>query len=307
MKVIILAGGNGTRLWPLSRERYPKQFIKIQGRKESLFQETFRRSAQLVGIEDIYIVTNERYKFILTGELEEIGYTIDDKNILIEPEAKNTLPAIYAGVNEITKISHETVVVFPSDQIIEDNNKIITVIKESKLISEESIVIFGIKPSNPNTGFGYISFGEKNLNGYKVKAFIEKPNQQKAEEYLKKGYYWNSGMFMFNTKVFCEEVKKYSPDVADAFQNSRDIDEAFSKIKYKVSIDYGIIEKSKKVSVIPVDVGWNDLGSFDSFYDVLQKGSPVIYAMIKILLLTLAIILSSHTPEKQLLLLVWKT
>lgn len=271
MKTIILAGGSGTRLWPLSRERYPKQFIKLQGKEESLFQETFKRSLLLSNIDDIYVVTNEKYKFLVMGAVEELGYSYNEDNILVEPEAKNTLPAIYAGVNEIIKKGADSVVVFPSDHTIAKEEEFAAIIKESVALTTDSIITFGIQPDGPNTGYGYISPGEKRLNGFVVNSFKEKPTPEKAEEYISKGYYWNAGIFMFNSSLFSNEVETYSPEIFDAFESSDSIKEAFYKIKTKVSIDYGIMEKSDKIAVVPVDIGWNDLGSFDSFYDVFQE------------------------------------
>ncbi|MFB5311961.1 mannose-1-phosphate guanylyltransferase/mannose-6-phosphate isomerase [Enterococcus gallinarum] len=271
MKTIILAGGSGTRLWPLSRERYPKQFIKLQGKEESLFQETFKRSLLLSNIDNIYVVTNEKYKFLVMGAVEELGYTYNEENILVEPEAKNTLPAIYAGLNEIVKKGHDSVVVFPSDHTIAKSEEFAVIIKESEALTRDSIITFGIQPDGPNTGYGYISPGEKRRNGFVVNSFKEKPTPEKAEEYISKGYYWNAGIFMFDSALFSNEVETYSPEIFDAFKSSGSIKEAFSKINTKISIDYGIMEKSNKVAVVPVDIGWNDLGSFDSFYDVFQE------------------------------------
>jgi mannose-1-phosphate guanylyltransferase/mannose-6-phosphate isomerase len=271
MKTIILAGGSGTRLWPLSRERYPKQFIKLQGKKESLFQETFKRSMLLSDIDEIFVVTNEKYKFLVMGAVEELGYLYNEENILVEPEAKNTLPAIYAGVNEIIKKGHDSVVVFPSDHTIAKGEEFVAIIKESEALTNDSIITFGIQPDGPNTGYGYISPGKKKLNGFEVNSFKEKPTPEKAEEYIFKGYYWNAGIFMFDTLLFSKEVKTYSQEIFNAFEISDNIKDAFSKINTKISIDYGIMEKSEKVAIVPVDIGWNDLGSFDSFYDVFQE------------------------------------
>ncbi len=274
MKIVILAGGTGTRLWPLSRDRYPKQFIKFQDREYSLFQDTFKRSLLLADLKDIYVVTNKNYKFLVMGAVEELEYDYPEENILVEPEAKNTLPAIYAGIYEILKREngrHDSVVVFPSDHLIEKSNKFAELIKSSEYLVNESLITFGIKPSMPHTGYGYISPGEKKgEHGYAVEEFKEKPDYQTALEYIKKGYYWNSGIFMFNSGIFVEEAKRFAPEIVKAFEASKNLEEAFSKIEAKISIDYGIMEKSKRVVVVPADINWNDLGSFDSFYEVFK-------------------------------------
>jgi mannose-1-phosphate guanylyltransferase/mannose-6-phosphate isomerase len=222
-------------------------------------------------IDDIYVITNEKYKFLVMGAVEELGYSYSENNIILEPEAKNTLPAIYAGVNKITEDGHHPIVVFPSDHIISKNQEFISIIEESEALTKDFIVTFGIKPTGPNTGYGYISPGPKKLNGFVVNSFKEKPTPEKAKEYIKKGYYWNAGIFMFNSEIFYNEVKQHSPAIHHAFETSNNINDAYLKINTKISIDYGIIEKSKNVATVPVDIGWNDLGSFDSFYDVFKE------------------------------------
>jgi mannose-1-phosphate guanylyltransferase/mannose-6-phosphate isomerase len=271
MKVIILAGGSGTRLWPLSRNRYPKQFIKIQDRSKSLFQETFLRSLLLADLNDIFVVTNKDYKFLVMGSVEELGYDFQEKNILVEPEAKNTLPAVYAGVAEIQRTQEDCVVVFPSDHIIDDQKGFTDLIKASINLTKDSLITFGISPTGPNTGYGYISKGLPKENGFAVKAFKEKPSYENALQYIEHGYLWNAGIFMFNSKIFADEVKKLAPEIFEAFQNSCNLTEAFGRITTPISMDYGILEKSQQVAVVPAEIGWSDLGSFDSFYEVFQK------------------------------------
>jgi mannose-1-phosphate guanylyltransferase / mannose-6-phosphate isomerase len=271
MNVIILAGGSGTRLWPLSRERYPKQFIRLQGKERSLFQETFLRSVMLADPNDIYTVTNEKYKFLVMGAVEELGIDYRESNILVEPEGKNTLPAIYAGIHEIRDQEDQTVVVYPSDHIIGNSQEFTDVIRASEVLTQEYLITFGVKPDEPNTGYGYISPGMKKQNGYLVDAFKEKPDYETAVSYIEKGYLWNSGIFMFNAALFTGEVRKHADHIYQAFQTSNTIKDAFSKIDHGISIDYGILEKCDKVAVVPVEIGWNDLGSFDAFYDVLDQ------------------------------------
>ena len=266
MKVIILAGGRGTRLWPISRTYFPKQFLKLKNMGKSFFQMTFERSLKLVDLNDIYIVTNDCYKFLILAQIEELGYKVNPDQVLLEPSGKNTLPAICYGIMEIQKQSDDTVVVFPSDHLIKDVEKFCEIITESKKLAKNYIVTFGIKPDKPQTVYGYIKPGEQLEFGYRAEKFKEKPDIEKAKVYLEKGYFWNSGIFMFKTDVFMEELQKCSHDVFKAFSGHNSINDIYQNVP-SISIDYGIMEKSKRIAVVPMEIHWTDLGGFDAFYE----------------------------------------
>jgi len=270
MKSIILAGGVGSRLFPLSREYYPKQFIKFKAFGKSLFQMTLERTLKLSSLDDVYIITNEKHKFLVLGQIEELGYNFDEDNILVEPVGKNTLPAIYYGVKVIKERGgDDAVAVFPSDHLIEDGEGFVKSVKDGVKLADNYLITFGIKPNKPHTGYGYIKPGEKLEVGYKVDEFKEKPDFETAKRYIERGYLWNSGMFLFKTDIFEEEVKKYCPEVYEAFKEE-DINKVYGKVP-DISIDYGIMEKSDKVAVIPLNIKWSDLGSFDAIYEVFEK------------------------------------
>ena len=272
MTNIILCGGSGTRLWPISRTLMPKQFVKLFDDR-SLFQLTVERNSEICDRQ--FIVSNSEQYFLALDQLEELSQT--NNNFLLEPLAKNTAPAIALACMALKE--DELVLVTPSDHLIknkEEYNKVIKIAKE--LAYNNNLVTFGITPTFAETGFGYI---ESVKNSYDVKAFHEKPNKNTAENYLKAGnYYWNSGMFMFKAGVFLNELKKHSPQLYDtsleAYKNSKK--DSIIRIKYddmlnipEDSIDFAVMEKSNIVKVVPSDISWSDVGSFDALYDELPK------------------------------------
>jgi mannose-1-phosphate guanylyltransferase/mannose-6-phosphate isomerase len=271
MKIIILAGGTGTRLWPLSQENHPKQFVKFQQQENSLFQETILRSLLLVSMEDIFIVSNMQYSGFILKDLKEINQTLPLENIILEPEAKGTLPAIYAGVHTCASKQEETVLILSSDHLIKNNATFVQLIRQSEKLAQNHLVTFGIQPDHPHTGYGYIAPGRSIKNGFKVNSFHEKPNAKKALAYIENGYYWNAGIFLLNSTLFKEEVRTLAPNVYQAFATSHNLDEIYAKIHKKSSVDVGILEKSQCVAVVPAAIQWTDLGSFDALYEQRQK------------------------------------
>ena len=271
MTNIILCGGSGTRLWPISRTLMPKQFVKLFDDK-SLFQHTVERNAKLCGSQ--FVVSNVEQYFLALDQLEELNKK--HNKYLLEPIGRNTAPAIALACFAIEE--DEVVLITPSDHLIKNEVEYQNVInKAEEFANNNFLVTFGIKPSFPETGFGYIE-----AEGFDVKAFHEKPSLEIAKKYLEKSnYFWNSGMFMFKAGVFLEELKKYSPDIYEvslqAYKNASFSDEVI-RVKHEDmitipdnSIDYAVMEKSSKVKVISSDIGWSDVGSFDALYDELPK------------------------------------
>ncbi len=265
MKVIILAGGSGTRLWPLSRTNFPKQFLKLKNMDKSIFQLTIERSLKLTDLSQIYFVTSKDYKFFISGQMEEMGLAPVMENILLEPEPKNTLPAIYYAVHEILKQGDDMVLVLPSDHMVKDVDKFVACVQSGVYAAEEYLITYGIVPTYPETGFGYIKPGKKIDGGFLVEKFKEKPVYPTAVEYMKSGYLWNSGMFLFETKLFMEELHQHNPQIIKSFSHKQ-IEHVYKDIA-SISIDYGLMERSSRVAVVPFDASWNDFGSFDAFYD----------------------------------------
>ena len=269
---VILCGGSGTRLWPVSRSLLPKQFTKLFG-NNSLFQKSVERNKKYCN--SLLVVSNVEQYFMAYDQLEEIDSEKKAK-FLLEPVGRNTAPAILLAAMELD--SDDIMLITPSDHIIEDEKAYSKSLKRAKKLAMEGyLVTFGITPNTPETGFGYIE-----ADGEKVLAFHEKPSFDIAKEYLKKGnYYWNSGMFCFKASTILEEAKKYAPQIYEAALtafNNRKIDGNVDRIPMESmlsipdnSIDYAVMEKSDNIRVIKGDFKWNDLGSFDALDEVFEK------------------------------------
>ncbi|MDO9055882.1 MAG: mannose-1-phosphate guanylyltransferase/mannose-6-phosphate isomerase [Sulfuricurvum sp.] len=270
MTNIILCGGSGTRLWPISRTLMPKQFVKLFEDK-SLFQLTVERNSAVC--DQQLIVSNSEQYFLAFNQLEEINQA--NNSYILEPVGRNTAPAIALACMSLDP--DEIVLVTPSDHLIKDQHAYVHVITQAaKLASDDYLVTFGITPTFPETGFGYIE-----ASGQDVKAFHEKPNLKTAELYVNsRNYYWNSGMFCFRAGLFLDELQKWSPAIFDASAQAytNAVHGEMIKISYEdmnaipdKSIDYAVMEKSNRVKVIPSSIGWSDVGSFDALSDVMPN------------------------------------
>ena len=274
---LILAGGSGSRLWPLSRELYPKQLLNIQN-TESLLQATFERLEDCMPASNIISMTGVKH---FSNVKYQLSNMYEKAVVLSEPISKNTAPAIaLASKYIIEKFNVDPVIlVVPSDHLINDTDKFVATVKDGEKIAEMGyIVTFGIKPSYPETGYGYINVTNTHVErGFKVNKFVEKPNAQLAQEYIDDGnYFWNSGIFMFKASVLLEELAKCSPDIYSKLNNFdfTESDEIpfteYDKMP-SISIDYAVMEKSDKIALLKLESDWNDLGSCKSIYDVSKK------------------------------------
>ena len=262
---VILAGGVGTRLWPLSRTYYPKQFLTFSD--NSLFQKTYARARALSNPTDIYVVTNVLHQFLVRTQIKEIDEQYEKVHILSEPVGKNTLPAITWAASELkSRTDDPRVIVFSSDHYLE--NTVTEEIKKATTLCKKDIVIFGVPPTSPHTGYGYIAPGDELSPGFRAQAFKEKPDLKTATKYLKEGYFWNSGMFLFRVPVFFSELKKYQPELLDAFSKSGCID--YLSLP-SISIDKGLLEYSTNIVMVPLASTWTDLGTFKSWYEIAEK------------------------------------
>jgi len=279
---VILAGGHGTRLWPLSRENYPKQLLSLL-HEETLLQKTVQRILPFSDLEPPLVLTNEAHRFAVASQLQDIH--CEPSRILLEPLAKNTAPAIALAAFYARAISSEAILlVLPSDHLLSEENSFYEKLSLGKIESKKNkIVTFGISPSYPASEYGYIEQGEP-LSPYcfKVKNFIEKPPEPLAKEFLKKGsYYWNSGIFIFKAQFYLEQLKEFSPlvfsTVEKTFQTAlHETDFThFQKAPFlecpSISIDYALLEKPVEKIMIPLQLSWKDIGSWNALYEASEK------------------------------------
>jgi mannose-1-phosphate guanylyltransferase len=287
MYIVLMAGGIGSRFWPMSRFSKPKQLLNLFGNR-SMLQMTYDRISHLTKPENVLVITNQELKDAVVAQLPELP----GENIIGEPFGKNTAPCIGLACAIMKKreadSNNEVMVVLPADHLIQDENKFYEVLNSAVHFAGKNdyLLTIGIIPKYPETGYGYIQRNEKILSTnqktiYKVKTFAEKPNRETAERFIKSGdFFWNSGMFVWNLKTILTELEEHIPDLAEGVESlvdnvdTKHMDESildvYSKIKSE-SIDYGILEVSHKVGVIEGDFSWNDVGSWEAVHNILDK------------------------------------
>ncbi|MGY5266264.1 mannose-1-phosphate guanylyltransferase [Paraclostridium bifermentans] len=289
---LIMAGGKGTRFWPLSTEEKPKQFLNLIG-EDTMIQMTVNRIKPIIPINRIFVCTGEKYVDLVKEQLPELPET----NIIVEPEGRNTAPCIALSAFIIKRYYKDAnMVVLPSDHLIKDEEEFRNIIEGANDFidsNQGSIVTLGMQPTRPETGYGYIRYGNEERKRYshtivKVDAFVEKPNKEKAEKYLYDGnYLWNGGMFIWSVNNILNQISKYSPDTYNSLEKLSEAkdNEVQSIINSKyakteaISIDYAVLEKSEDIYVIPSDFGWDDVGSWealDRYRDKDEAGNVLV-------------------------------
>lgn len=277
---VILSGGSGTRLWPLSRRQHPKQFLPLVS-NHSMLQETVLRVQGIDGIKAPIGVCNEDHRFMMAEQLR--GIDTSASAIILEPVGKNTAPAV-ALAALAAKSEDDILLILPADHVIADVESFQVAVKNAEKLAEQGyLATFGIVPTEPETGYGYIKSGERNTDSaFNVASFVEKPDLKTAKAYVDSGeYYWNSGMFVFKAGRYLEELEKYNPNMLQACRaayDSAEIDVDFVRLDKEVfsqcpadSIDFAVMEKTDKAIVVPLSAEWNDVGSWSALWDVAEK------------------------------------
>jgi mannose-1-phosphate guanylyltransferase/mannose-6-phosphate isomerase len=281
---VILAGGVGSRLWPLSRDHYPKQFIPLIEKDCSLLQSTLKRITGIADIAAPLVVCNNDHRFLVAEQLRQLN--INNAGIILEPAAKNTAPAAaLAAIKALAVHEDPVLLVLPADHLITNNEQFHRTIKTGAEQAENgNLVTFGVTPTRPETGYGYIrrKKTDEQKAAYPVDSFVEKPDLETAKQYVESGdYYWNSGMFIFKASVFLDELKAHAPDVLDICQQAyktlhKDLDfdriseQVFNQCR-SVSIDYAVMEKTNNAVVVPFGSEWNDVGAWSAIWGVSQQ------------------------------------
>ncbi len=280
--VVIMAGGIGSRFWPVSKTTHPKQFIDILGTGKTLIQQTYERFLKVCPKENIFVVTNEYYRKLVNDQLPDLA----NDQILGEPVAKNTAPCIAYACFKINKMDkNATIIVAPSDHLILDENNFIQSIEKGLNTAKEHncLLTLGIMPTRPDTGYGYIQYTDQLLGNdfHRVKTFTEKPTLEIANTFIQSGdFLWNAGIFIWSATSILESFEKYLPEMHDLFMDGRKFyhtsgETEFIKMAYSqcsnISIDYGIMEKAENVFVMPSEFGWSDLGTWGSLYTIQEK------------------------------------
>ena len=279
---VIMAGGVGSRFWPISTQQFPKQFHDMLGTGSTLIQQTYKRFESIIPPENILIATNKRYEDLIQEQLPKIS----KNQLLLEPAMRNTAPCIlYSALKIYNKNPNGIMVVAPSDHWIENEKEFITNVQTGFdfCTNHDALLTFGIQPTSPNTGYGYIEFDPSKNSIKKIITFTEKPNLETAQQFLKKeDHYWNSGIFMWSVKSIIASFKNNLPEMLQLFENGNtvwntDRENDFIEVNYpkstNISIDHGIMEKAINVFVLPAHFDWNDLGTWGSLYNKLPKDS----------------------------------